>query len=42
MLRISEGTKNDMGSLHRMNMKEITRIYIHELSDIGCEKMLQK
>ena len=36
-----EGPKIDKGSLRRMNMKEIMRIYLLEVSDIGSKSMMQ-
>ena len=39
MFRRGEGTKNDKGSLYRMNMKEIMRIYLREVSDNGSKNV---
>ena len=36
-----EGPKIDKGYLRRMNMKEIMRIYLLEVSDIGSKSMMQ-
>ena len=41
MLRRGEGLKNDKGYLCTMNMKEMIRIYLREVSDIGRKSMLQ-
>ena len=35
------GPKNDKGYLHRENMKEMMRIYLREVSDIGSKTILQ-
>ena len=35
-------TENDKGSRRRMKSKEITRIYLREVSDIGSKTMLQR
>ena len=37
MFRRGVGPKNEKGSLRRMNMKEIMRIYLREVSDIGSK-----
>ena len=42
MFSRGEGPKSDKDSLHRMNMKEIMKIYLREVSDIGSKSMLQK
>ena len=36
-----DGPKSDKGSLRRMKMKEKTRIYLLEVSDIGRKTMLK-
>ena len=41
MLRRGVGTKNDKGSRCRMKTKDITMIYLREVSDIGSKTMLQ-
>ena len=41
MFSRGEGLKSDKGSLHRMKIKDIMRIYLREVSDIGCRIMLQ-
>lgn len=41
IFRRGVGTKNDKGSRCRMKTKDITRIYLREVSDIGSKTMLQ-
>ena len=42
MFSRGEEPKIDKGSLRMMNMKEIIRIYLHAVSDIGIKSMLQR
>ena len=42
MFRRGEVPQNDKGSHLRINMKGIMIIYLHEVSDIRSETMLQK
>ena len=42
MFSRGEVTKSDKGSIPRMNMKEIMRIYLCEVGDIVSESMLQR
>ena len=37
MFSRGEGPKSDKGSLRRMKIKDIMRIYLREVSDIGCK-----
>ena len=40
MFSRGEVTKIDKGSLHMIQIKEIMRIYLREVSDIGRKRML--
>ena len=42
MFRRDVGTKSDKGSLCRMKTKEIMKIYLREVSDIGIKITLQR
>ena len=42
MLSRGEGPRSDKGSLRRMNVNEMMRIYLCEVSDIGSKSMLQR
>ena len=39
VFRRGEGPKNYKGSIRRINMKEIIRIYLREVSDIGSKNI---
>ena len=41
MFSRGEIPKSDKGSLRRMNMKEIIRMFLREVSDFGSKSMLK-